>query len=77
MSSQSEIEQTKIDVINSLPEDCRTIGKSFFDCLEKHATEGQTKNFNEKQYESFMVETAMPECLKEYNLDECLQKNSK
>ena len=77
MSSPSEIEQTKKDVINSLPEECRTIGKSFFDCLDKNATEAQTKNFNEKQYEAFMVETAIPECLKEYNLDECLQKNSK
>ena len=77
MSSQKEIDQTKKDVINSLPEQCREVGKSFFDCLENKAQDAQNLNYNEKQYESFMSESAVPKCLTEYNLEECLVKNQK
>ena len=76
-SPQSDIEQSKRDVINSLPEECRTVGTSFFQCLEKSAHDAQTKNLNEEQYQEFMVSTAVPGCLKEFNLEDCLEKNDK
>lgn len=75
--SQNEIDQTKQNVINSLPEECRDVGQKFFDCLEVNAKDAQVSNFNEKQYETFMIETAVPKCLNEYNLEECLVKNQK
>ena len=77
MSSQSDMESAKRDVINSLPEECRTVGTSFFQCLEKSANEAQSKNLKEEEYQEFMVGNAVPECLKLYNLEECLEKNEK
>jgi len=64
-------------VLNSLPEQCREIGKTFFDCLEIKSQEAQNLNYNEKQFEEFMNTSAIPKCLTEHNLEECLIKNQK
>ncbi len=66
-------EDIKRLVVESLPLDCREVGTLFFTCLEKSASE--TTNLNEKQYESFMTSEAIPNCLSQYNLEECLLKN--
>ncbi len=68
-------QELKNMVINSLPEQCRTVGRSFFECLELKAQDAQNSNFNEKQFEEFMNTSAIPKCLNEYNLEECLVKN--
>ena len=77
MSSQSDMESAKRDVINSLPEECRTVGTGFFQCLEKSANDAQSRDLKEDKYQDFMVGTAVPNCLKEYNLEDCLEKNEK
>jgi len=68
-------QELKNMVINSLPEQCRTVGRSFFECLELKAQDAQNLNYNEKQFEEFMNTSAIPKCLTEYNLEECLVKN--
>lgn len=70
-------QELKNMVINSLPEACRQIGRTFFECLETRAKEVDSTITNEKQFEAFMNETAIPKCLSEYNLEECLIKNQK
>jgi hypothetical protein len=68
-------QELKNMVINSLPEACRNVGREFFDCLELKSQEAQSSNLNEKQFEEFMNNTAIPKCLSEFNLEECLVKN--
>lgn len=75
--SQNQKDQLKMDVVNSLPEACRELGKNFFDCLELKAQDAMNLNYNDKQYESFMNDSALPQCLNEYNLEDCLVKNQK
>jgi len=70
-------QELKKMVINSLPEQCRAVGVTFFDCLELKAQDAQNLNYNEKQFEEFMNTSAIPKCLSEYNLEECLLKNQK
>jgi len=73
--SQKEIDQTKLDAINSLPQQCKEIGKNFFDCLEYRAHDAQNLNIAEDKYDSYMSQTAVPRCLAEHNLEACLIKN--
>lgn len=68
-------QELKNMVINSLPEQCRAVGRTFFDCLELKAQDTQNLNYNEKQFEEFMNSSAIPHCLNEHNLEECLIKN--
>ena len=70
-------QELKDMVINSLPEQCKTVGRSFFDCLELKAQDAQNLNYDEKQFEEYMNNSAIPKCLTEHNLEECLIKNSK
>lgn len=70
-------QELKNSVINSLPEQCRTVGKSFFDCLELKAQDAQNLNYSEKQFDDFMNTNAIPKCLADNNLEECLIKNQK
>lgn len=76
--SQKEINQAKLDAINSLPTECQEIGKKFFECLEYRSHDAQNLNIAENQYDQFMTETGVPRCLAENNLEACLiqyQKN--
>ena len=73
--SKHNSEDLKKLVIESLPQECREIGSNFFSCLEDTSNQAQISNLNEKQFETFMTETAVPQCLKEFNLEECLAKN--
>lgn len=80
MSSQNQPQneqELKEMVINSLPEPCKKIGTDFFDCLEVKAKDVQEKLQSEKQFEEYMTNTAIPKCLSEFNLEECLVKNQK
>ena len=49
MSSQNQEvsdQELKNMVLNSLPEECRQVGKSFFDCLEYKSQDAQNLNYN-------------------------------
>ena len=70
-------QELKNMVINSLPEECRAVGKNFFECLELKAKDAQNLNYDEKQFEEFMNTSAIPKCLTEFNLEECVVKNQK
>lgn len=70
-------QELKNMVLNSLPEQCRQIGKNFFDCLELKAKDAQNLNYNEQQFEAFMNNSGIPKCLSDFNLEECLIKYQK
>jgi len=62
-------------VVNSLPEECREVGRNFFNCLETKYKENN--HLNDQQLEESLNNNIIPFCLSQFNLEECLSKDHK
>jgi hypothetical protein len=70
-------EQARQFIVNQLVPECREIGNNFFSCLEKRIATLDPKTTSYEEMEKKMGESFIPECMKTFDLDSCLNKNSK
>ena len=77
---QKKIENSSIDdsrniVIDSLPSQCKSVGKSFFSCVESRLLQlSSNSGLSYKEMEDEMTNKYVPECMSKFNLEECLTK---
>lgn len=77
MNNQQEqsLEEAKNSVVESLVPECRSVGKSFFNCVETMVFKlGKNINIDYQETEKITLNQFVPECMSKFNLEECLQK---
>jgi hypothetical protein len=70
-----EIKNTSIDrnlIIETLPSECKKIGKLFFKCLHFNVRKGNLSKLPNEQYLNLMEKDVIPRCMAAFNLEECL-----
>jgi|LauGreDrversion4_2_1035121.scaffolds.fasta_scaffold3455714_1 hypothetical protein len=72
----SSPEDAKQLVIDSINPECRTVARSFFDCLEEQLKGYENKTLTVKQLENEFNSTITPLCMQKFNLEDCIQKFS-
>jgi hypothetical protein len=63
--------EAKQFIINSINPQCQVISKKFFDCLEYNIN----LSSSQKNLEKYISDIIAPECMKAYNLENCLNKH--
>jgi len=79
LSKQIELstpEEAKNIVVESLPIQCRSIGLSFFNCVEGQILKLSSDiSLNYTDIEAKMTNEFVPNCMEKFNLEACLTKN--
>ncbi len=79
MSQQDmETQDIRQQLINELPESCRGVGKNFFDCVESTVQElNLSANTTYDEMETIINQKVIPVCIEKYDIEKCLESNSK
>lgn len=71
----SSSNEAKNVAIESLPVQCKQIGLNFFNCVEEKVLQLSSDiSINHASIESKMINDYVPECMKKFNLEDCLLK---
>jgi hypothetical protein len=74
LDNASSPEEAKQIILNQIVPECRQIGKNFFECIENHISSTSLNNIKTEDIERKVNEIFVPECMKKFNLEECLAK---
>jgi hypothetical protein len=72
----SSPEEAKQLVIDSIHPECRTVARSFFDCLEEQFQGYENKELSLSQMEKEFNNIITPLCMQKFNLEDCLKQFS-
>lgn len=80
--SDQEATEIKNSLINQLPEKCRDIGEKFFNCIENQTgkelqSKGNPENISYEELEKIINEKVLPICSSTYDVEKCINENSK
>jgi hypothetical protein len=67
-------EEARNLMLNLIVPECKDIAKNFFMCLESRIERLDPKSTKYEEMEKKLNETFVPECMNNYNLEECLKK---
>jgi hypothetical protein len=74
LDNASTPEEARQIILNQIVPECRQIGKNFFECIEGHISSSTLNNIKPDELERKVNEIFVPDCMKKFNLEECLVK---
>jgi hypothetical protein len=77
LNNTSTPQEARQLIVNQLIPECREVGNNFFQCVEKRLETLDPKLTKYEDVERKIEESFLPECMKSFNLEECLNKYTK
>ena len=74
LNKASSPEEARQLILNQIVPECRQVGKSFFECVENQISNLYPKDVKYEELEKKVSDFIVPDCMKRYNLEECLSK---
>ena len=78
--NDQESQEIKKALIEQLPNECRSLGLKFFECIEEETSKqlpSSGENTSYEEVEKLINNSIIPICISQYNIEDCVNKNTK